>query len=133
MDEALERRIGLIVEFPAPDQKMREKIWKGLLPERLPLARNVTIKKLAEKELTGGLIKNVVLHAARLAVVEDAKSVEMKHFDKALIRVSEGIGLMGRRGRERFHSDGVTAGPVTSKDRDKSVTGKLADVIKSRL
>lgn len=91
LDKALERRISLIIEFPDPSVEMRQEIWKGLLPAKMPLAKDVNIKKLAEFELTGGLIKNVVLNAARLAVSEERKNVCMMNFVKAIEMTSGGI------------------------------------------
>ena len=75
MDEALERRIALMVEFPEPDFAARETIWTKMLPNKMPRHKDVTAKKLAEEKLTGGQIKNVLIQAARLALAEDAEQV----------------------------------------------------------
>jgi SpoVK/Ycf46/Vps4 family AAA+-type ATPase len=96
MDPALERRIQLIVEFPKPNEEQRRAIWKGLLPSKMPLNADVQIETLAEHDLTGGLIKNVVLQAARLAISDLADEVSLKHFTKAIERVKSSQGLMGK-------------------------------------
>lgn len=90
LDKALERRISLVVNFPPPDLEQRVQIWKRFLPEKLPVGAEVTAEKLAEVELTGGLIKNVVLNAARLAVSEDCERVELAHFERAVCMSEDG-------------------------------------------
>jgi len=90
LDEALERRVSLIIEFKMPTQAEREQIWTKLIPKKLPLAKNVDFKKLSEYNLSGGHIKNVVLNAARYAAGDDEKKVSMEHFEKALKRVQKG-------------------------------------------
>lgn len=97
MDPALERRLALIVEFPLPNFEQRVAIWKRLIPSKMPLHSDVTVEKLAENEMAGGLIKNVVLQGARLAISENSSSVEMGHFERALERVSASKGLMGKQ------------------------------------
>lgn len=67
LDKALERRITAKVEFPRPGQSLRETLWRKLLPRELPLAKDVDIAQLAEADLAGGEIKNVILNAARRA------------------------------------------------------------------
>lgn len=60
MDEALHRRITLVIDFLAPDYEMRHQIWKSILPANMPVENDVEWQKLAmDYELTGGLIKNV--------------------------------------------------------------------------
>lgn len=122
MDSALERRLSLIIEFMDPTFEQRLQIWKGLLPEKMPLHTDVTVEALAEHELTGGLIKNVVLQAARLAVADGSKEVAMKHFTKAIDRTTSSQGLMGK---DRVQTDGrsmdmgVGMGMTKSIDSDK--------------
>lgn len=98
LDPALERRISLILEFKNPTKEERMDIWKMLLPKKFPLHKDVTIEALAEHKLTGGFIKNTLLHAARLAASEDVKKVQMSHFEAAIKRISESQGKMGTRG-----------------------------------
>ena len=91
LDKALERRISLIVEFPKPSEAERELIWKRMIPSKMPIEEDVDIKVLAKEfDITGGLIKNAVLGAARLAVTEDAEKVKMEHFLNALGNIESG-------------------------------------------
>lgn len=96
LDEALARRISLIVEFPAPTQAERADIWKRMLPEKMPLHKDVSIEDLSSFALTGGQIKNVVLQAARLALAGGGKKVEKSHFEKAIIRIQNSHDLFGK-------------------------------------
>lgn len=99
LDEALERRIALIVEFPNPNFEARVGIWKRLLPAKMPLGKDVKVNVLAEFSLTGGQIKNVILQAARMAVANNQSKVGLEHFDAAISRVSKSKGLLGKTGR----------------------------------
>lgn len=99
LDKALERRISLIVEFPKPTEEERIQIWKRLLPPKMPLDEDVKVEVLArEFDITGGLIKNAVLGAARLAVTEDADKVRMEHFTNALGNIASGNRAFSKKG-----------------------------------
>lgn len=104
LDPALERRITLKVEFERPDRAMRRKIWELLLPARLPRANDVDLDRLADADLCGGEIKNVVLNAARLALVRSSDGpVCMADFEKA-IRMELAAGwTRERQGTIGFH------------------------------
>ncbi|MFT5429898.1 MAG: SpoVK/Ycf46/Vps4 family AAA+-type ATPase [Myxococcota bacterium] len=68
LDKALIRRIQFRVTFEDPTVPERLGIWKVLCPPEAPLAEDVDFQRLAEiYELTGGMIKNVLLRAAYLA------------------------------------------------------------------
>lgn len=125
MDPALERRLSLIIEFPMPNMEQRMEIWKKLLPVKMPLHEDVKVEKLAEMELSGGLIKNVVLQGARLAISESAEKVEMGHFERALDRVRSSKGLMGK---DKIQTDGMSTGSSSSKTVEKN----LVDFFKDR-
>lgn len=91
LDKALERRLSATVffEMPAPEQRLS--IWKLLIGKKMPLAQDVDLTILAKKyQFSGGHIKNAVLGAARLAVVDNSKQVCMKHFEKAAEQVTQG-------------------------------------------
>lgn len=110
LDKALERRISLIVEYPHPNQEQRASIYKKLIPKKLPLAKCVKIKALAKYSLTGGQIKNVILHSARLAMGEDAKEVTREHFERSIKRIIASTGKMGSH--RNVARGGVTKGPA---------------------
>jgi len=95
LDQALERRISLIIEFPEPTFEMRQEIWRKLIPSKMPLEKEVEFEKLAEHKLTGGQIKNCVLQAALLALASDSKKVALTHFEAAIQRVQKSKSLMG--------------------------------------
>ncbi|ORC84312.1 AAA ATPase [Trypanosoma theileri] len=72
IDEAMNRRISLMVEFRLPDQEMREKIWQAHLPRNLALHEDVSIPMLAlNYELSGGLIRNATIAAINNAVARE--------------------------------------------------------------
>lgn len=97
LDEALERRLALIIEFPEPDYEARKAIWGVLLPKKMPLGEKVSVDALAEFNLTGGQIKNVLLQAARNAAAAEAGKVELAHIESAVKRVQKATGLMGKK------------------------------------
>jgi AAA+ superfamily predicted ATPase len=85
LDKALARRIAVKVEFERPDRAMRTEIWKRLLPKKIPLAHDVDFCRLAEVDLSGGEIKNVILNAARLALCRDPEGkLTMADFEEAV-------------------------------------------------
>jgi len=83
MDEAIQRRINLAVEFRMPDQILRERIWEIHMPkEKGYLSEDIDIRTLAKKyELSGGFIKNAILMALSLAVSRDVKNPKIKQED----------------------------------------------------
>ncbi|WP_292388422.1 AAA family ATPase [Methanosarcina sp. UBA5] len=93
MDDAFLRRLHFIIEFPLPDEKLRENIWQKTFPKETPTANDVDFAFLSKFKLSGGNIKNVVLAASFLAA-EHSKAVEMEHLIKALRREYEKIGKL---------------------------------------
>jgi SpoVK/Ycf46/Vps4 family AAA+-type ATPase len=67
IDEAFLRRIRFNIPFEKPDHELRLRLWRGLLPEEVPTARDIDLEKLASYEMSGGLIKNAIVQAAFLA------------------------------------------------------------------
>ncbi len=79
IDDAFLRRMHFIVEFPFPEEELRLRIWKGLLPEEAPVSEDVDFAFLAKKfKIAGGNIKNVMINAAFLAA-EDSRVITMEH------------------------------------------------------
>jgi ATPase family associated with various cellular activities (AAA) len=65
LDDAFLRRMQEVVEFPFPDQTMREEIWRKHFPKDAPLDKDINLPFLAKQfKLTGADIKSVTLHAA---------------------------------------------------------------------
>jgi len=122
MDEALERRISLIVEFPKPDYASRLLIWQKMIPKKLPLEKTIEIAKLAEHKLTGGQIKNVVLQSARLALSSKCKEVMQVHIDTAIDRVHKSKNLMGTASRyNQGGNEDYGTGMVSGTDKKKLI------------
>ncbi|HYR07844.1 MAG TPA: AAA family ATPase, partial [Longimicrobium sp.] len=58
MDAAFVRRMRFIIDFPFPDAADRERIWRTIFPDTVPLAEDVDFGFLARKlNVTGGNIK----------------------------------------------------------------------------
>jgi len=71
LDDAFLRRIKEVVDFPFPDEKLRERIWRAHFPSGAPKEADIDFNFLAGQfKLSGGNIKNVVLSAAFLAAAE---------------------------------------------------------------
>ncbi len=86
IDEAFSRRVHYVVEFPLPDEKLRERLWRGMFPPQVPLSGDVDFPFLARQfSLAGGDIRNVALDAAFLAA-QDGQVVTMKQLVSALAR-----------------------------------------------
>ena len=65
IDNAFQRRIRFKVDFPRPDRKAREAIWRANLPGKVPLDDDVDLAFLAEEfDFTGGQIRSILLRAA---------------------------------------------------------------------
>jgi hypothetical protein len=103
LDPALERRITLKIQFDRPDRVMRRQIWQKLLPERMPLSPDVSLDRLSAANLTGGEIKNVVLNAARLALLRGPDGpVAMIDFERAIHMEDDGRLSQEKRSRIGF-------------------------------
>lgn len=83
MDEALLRRMSVVVKFPFPDAADRERIFRAHLPAEAPLSDDLDLAFLASRlDVSGGHIKNIALAAAFLAAGEGAP-IGMSHFVRA--------------------------------------------------
>jgi SpoVK/Ycf46/Vps4 family AAA+-type ATPase len=68
IDQAFKRRIHYHIVIPFPDPPARERIWRGIMPQRAPIDPAVDFTKLGKTfDLSGGHIKNAVMRAAYLA------------------------------------------------------------------
>jgi hypothetical protein len=77
MDEAFARRFQSAILFPMPDVPSRLRLWRDMFETgRFALADDVDFAALAEYELAGGAIVNVLRHACLLAVVRSRPVVE---------------------------------------------------------
>jgi hypothetical protein len=68
LDDAFLRRIQEVVDFPFPDDGLRERIWRSHFPQKAPKCDDIDFGFLGRQfKLSGASIKNVVLSAAFLA------------------------------------------------------------------
>jgi len=71
IDEAFQRRIHVMVEFPAPGPAERIRLWRSVLPPELPLHGGVDLGALAQRfALSGAQIRDAGLEAAYLAAAD---------------------------------------------------------------
>jgi hypothetical protein len=103
MDEAFTRRMRFIVEFPFPEEDDRLRIWQGVWPKEVPLAKDVDLPQLARQfRLSGGGIRNIALAAAFLAAEHD-QPVTMGHLMHATKRELQKMGRLINENEYRKH------------------------------
>jgi hypothetical protein len=81
LDPAFLRRLRFIVQFPFPDAEQRQAIWEKVFPPQAPLHR-LDFRHLAQMNISGGIIRNIAMHAAFLAADEDG-AIAMDHILRA--------------------------------------------------
>ena len=81
LDKSFLRRLRFVVQFPFPDAGQREEIWRRSFPVRA-LTRDIDHRRLAQANLAGGNIRNIVLNAAFLAAEENTH-LRMSHLLQA--------------------------------------------------
>ncbi|MFM8360720.1 MAG: ATP-binding protein, partial [Verrucomicrobiota bacterium] len=85
IDTAFERRMDVIVEFHPPDAAERWALWRSHLPENCDV-EDALVRELASRcTLTGGQIRNTVLHATLLAL-ERGGPVTAQDLERAVRR-----------------------------------------------
>jgi hypothetical protein len=104
VDSAFLRRLDFVIDFPLPDAADRERIWRQILPDAAPLAKDVDLAFLAERfKLSGGSIRNAAVAAAFQAAA-DGGTIGMPQLVQA---VALEYGKLGRltleTDFERFH------------------------------
>lgn len=78
-DEAFRRRITYMLNFPMPDEEVRERLWQKVFPKQASVSEDMDTGVLAENfELSGAAIRNAALQGAYLAAVEET-GIGMKH------------------------------------------------------
>jgi AAA+ superfamily predicted ATPase len=92
LDPAFMRRLRFIIDFPFPDEKSREEIWRRIFPQNVPLARSLDFKFLSRLSISGGSIRNIALNAAFLAA-EEGGPISMNHIRRA---AEDEYGKLGR-------------------------------------
>ena len=106
LESAFARRFQMVIEFPRPNAAAREKLWQLHIPALAPVDDSVDLKFIGkELRLTGGQIKNAVLHAAFLAAGESS-SINNRHIARAAwneLGKSGGEMLTARLGKFAEH------------------------------
>jgi SpoVK/Ycf46/Vps4 family AAA+-type ATPase len=86
IDDAFNRRMQYVIDFPRPEETERERIWRGMFPPQSPVAPDVDFAFLARQfDLAGGEIRNVALDAAFIAAQEQ-RTIDMRAVVEALSR-----------------------------------------------
>lgn len=81
IDDAFLRRIRFLVNFPFPDARQREEIWRRAFPRATP-TEGLDYARLARLNVAGGNIRNIAMNAAVLAA-EQRTPVTMAHLLRA--------------------------------------------------
>jgi hypothetical protein len=68
IDEAFRRRMDVVVEFGVPDESERWAIWRLHLPYPTAVSDTLIDELAVRCDLTGGQMRNAVMHAALLAL-----------------------------------------------------------------
>lgn len=85
-DAAFVRRILAHIHFPLPDEEALIRLWRYHLPQKMPIAPEVTPEQLAQDSLglSGGDVLNVVILAASGALERGAQRVALEDFATAI-------------------------------------------------
>ena len=111
IDEAFLRRMHFAIEFPLPEEMLREKIWGSIFPKETPVGEDLDFSFLSKLKITGGNIKNIALSAAFLAA-ENSGSIKMEHIIRATKREFQKMGKLCVKGDfgkyyEMLESEGI--------------------------
>ena len=93
IDDAFLRRLHITIEFPFPDEKLRQKIWTNIFPEETLVDEAVDFNFMANFKITGGNIKNIALSAAFLSAGK-SDIITMEHIIKATKREFQKMGKL---------------------------------------
>lgn len=79
IDDAFSRRFDLKLELDRPTAKDRKRLWRKLIPPKLPSADDIDLGALAEQyDFSGGQIELVIRNTA-IAVADRPESEQMVH------------------------------------------------------
>jgi len=112
IDSAFERRMDVVVSFHAPDAGERWTIWQLHLPAEHRVAESLLQEVAARCPLSGGQIRNAVLHASLLAL-DDGQAVTSAHLHTAVAREYRKLGAMCPLRRVREAAVSVEPGSRT--------------------
>lgn len=99
LDPALVRRLSLHLQFPFPDEDMREQLWRAHLPANAPIVGELALRDLATRhQLSGGYIRNAAIRAAFLAAAT-GEALCITHLQHAVELGYRDRGNLGRSAR----------------------------------
>ncbi|MCV9961743.1 ATP-binding protein [Pararhizobium sp. BT-229] len=109
IDRAFLRRLRFVIDFPKPDARAREAIWRQCLPSAAPIGPGVDFSFLARQvELTGGNIRQITLRAA-FAAANEGGAIEMRHIFAAtraeLLKLGANGAMRELAEVETFHAN----------------------------
>ena len=81
LDTAFQRRLRFVIQFPFPDAREREAIWRGIFPKATPTSA-LDYARLARLTMSGGNIRSIALNAAFIAA-EARAPIGMAHLLQA--------------------------------------------------
>jgi hypothetical protein len=94
VDEAFARRLDMVVDFPAPDEDLRLKLWDKCLAPGVPRADDIDLPFCAKAfEVSGGNIRSIAVTAAYLAA-ESGRPVAMADLMRAVQREYRKLGRL---------------------------------------
>jgi hypothetical protein len=94
LDDAFARRIDVMVDFPAPDEEFRLKLWAHCFSTDAPMAADVDLFFCAKAfELAGGNIRNIAVTSAYLAASDDTE-IKMLHVIRGVQREYRKLGRL---------------------------------------
>jgi len=85
IDRAFQRRMDIVIRFPAPTAQERWNIWQLHLPPAHRVHENLLSEVSERCQLTGGQIRNAILHASLLAI-DDGGVLRSAHLETAVHR-----------------------------------------------
>ncbi|MDR2569683.1 MAG: AAA family ATPase, partial [Oscillospiraceae bacterium] len=85
IDNAFMRRINFVIHFPFPEADVRETLWRKMVLPTAPVSDDIDFEFLAERfSISGGNIKNIVLHAAFMAAAV-GEPIDMRHLLRSAV------------------------------------------------
>ncbi|AKJ02885.1 ATPase family protein associated with various cellular activities (AAA) [Archangium gephyra] len=85
IDPAFQRRMDVVVDFRAPEPSERWVLWQLHLPAAHAVEAALLREVAARCNLSGGQIRNAVLHASLLAL-EDGATLGTEHLEAGVVR-----------------------------------------------
>jgi SpoVK/Ycf46/Vps4 family AAA+-type ATPase len=86
IDNAMTRRFQSVIFFNRPEREQRLELWKKLLPPPFKYHPKLDFNKLAQYELTGGNISNVIKAACLEAISRNSEQVDSQDLADAITR-----------------------------------------------